>query len=68
MVIGARTEAQLADNLGAADDLAGAPLTAAEMDELNALSAVTLPYPYEMVWRACRPEERLDGNLWDRAR
>jgi aryl-alcohol dehydrogenase-like predicted oxidoreductase len=42
VIIGARTEAQLRDNLGAA----GWALTADQMALLDAASTVTLPYPY----------------------
>lgn len=42
VVIGARNEAQLRDNLGAV----GWTLTAEQMARLDAASAVTLPYPY----------------------
>jgi aryl-alcohol dehydrogenase-like predicted oxidoreductase len=42
LVVGARTEAQLADNLAAAD----LELTAGEMDRLDAVSAGRVPYPY----------------------
>ncbi len=42
VIIGARNEAQLRDNLGAA----GWALTAEQVARLDAASAVTLPYPY----------------------
>lgn len=42
VIIGARTEAQLRDNLGAA----GWSLSASQMTALDAASAVPLPYPY----------------------
>lgn len=42
VIIGARNEAQLRDNLGAV----GWALTAEQMARLDAASAVTLPYPY----------------------
>jgi aryl-alcohol dehydrogenase-like predicted oxidoreductase len=42
VIIGARTEAQLRDNLGAV----GWSLTAAQLAALDAASAVTLAYPY----------------------
>jgi aryl-alcohol dehydrogenase-like predicted oxidoreductase len=42
VIIGARNEAQLRDNLGAV----GWVLTAEQMARLDAASAVTLPYPY----------------------
>jgi len=42
VIIGARNEAQLCDNLGAV----GWTLTAEQMARLDAASAVTLPYPY----------------------
>jgi len=61
-IIGVRTEAQLADNLGAASTW---ELTQDEMDQLNALSHPETPYPYEMVWRlSAKGSERVDGNLW----
>jgi hypothetical protein len=42
VVIGARTDAQLQDNLGAADLV----LTAAEHSQLDTVSRPPLPYPY----------------------
>ncbi len=42
VIIGARTEAQLADNLAAAD----LELSAEELERLDAVSAQDLPYPY----------------------
>jgi aryl-alcohol dehydrogenase-like predicted oxidoreductase len=42
VIIGARNEAQLRDNLGAT----GWALTPAQVAQLDAASAVTLPYPY----------------------
>ena len=42
VIIGARTEAQLRDNLGAV----GWSLSAAQVAALDAASAVTLAYPY----------------------
>lgn len=42
VIIGARNEAQLRDNLGAV----GWSLTPAQIAQLDAASAVTLPYPY----------------------
>jgi aryl-alcohol dehydrogenase-like predicted oxidoreductase len=42
VIIGARTETQLRDNLGAV----GWALTPAQIAQLDAASAVTLPYPY----------------------
>ena len=47
VVIGAKTVAQLSDNLGALRF----ELTAAHMAKLDALSAEAPPYPYEMVTR-----------------
>ena len=41
VIIGARNEAQLRDNLGAV----GWALTPAQVAQLDAASAVTLPYP-----------------------
>lgn len=51
VIIGARDAAQLRDNLGAAGR---GPLPAEHAGRLTKLSAGELPYPYEMVWRACR--------------
>ena len=42
LIIGARNEEQLRENLGAL----GWNLTPAQMDKLDAASATTLPYPY----------------------
>jgi aryl-alcohol dehydrogenase-like predicted oxidoreductase len=42
VIIGARTEAQLRDNLGAV----GWSLTSAQVAQLDAASAVTPTYPY----------------------
>jgi diketogulonate reductase-like aldo/keto reductase len=42
VIVGARTEEQLADNLSAAD----LTLSAEEMDRLHKVSAQPLPYPY----------------------
>lgn len=47
VVLGAKNPAQLADNLGAAK----VKLTDAHMAKLDELSAVPLPYPWEMVFR-----------------
>jgi aryl-alcohol dehydrogenase-like predicted oxidoreductase len=47
VVIGAKSVAQLDDNLGAAR----LRLTDAHMATLDGLSALPPPYPYEMVWR-----------------
>ncbi|BFZ05483.1 hypothetical protein BsWGS_08522 [Bradybaena similaris] len=49
VIIGARTIAQLDDNLGAA---AGWSLSAEEMQQLDDVSAQPLTYPYEMVYKA----------------
>ncbi|XP_035696780.1 uncharacterized protein LOC118430178 [Branchiostoma floridae] len=49
VIIGVKTLQQLEDNMGAAD---GWELTQQQMDDLDAASAVEIPYPYEMVWRA----------------
>ncbi|KAI8489862.1 hypothetical protein Bbelb_324920 [Branchiostoma belcheri] len=49
VIIGVKTLQQLEDNMGAA---AGWELTQQQMDDLDAASAVEIPYPYEMVWRA----------------
>lgn len=64
VVIGARTPAQLEDNLGASS-ADGWELTDAEMTSLNEASMPSIPYPYEMVWRvSARGAPRQDGNLW----
>jgi aryl-alcohol dehydrogenase-like predicted oxidoreductase len=42
VIVGARTEDQLADNLAAAD----LPLSAEEVDRLDKVSAQPLPYPF----------------------
>lgn len=47
VVIGARNEEQLRDNLGAV----GWSLSAAQVARLDAASAVTPPYPYYLYWR-----------------
>ena len=60
VIIGARTPAQLADNLGAV----GWTLDDADMAELCEKSAPAVPYPYEMVWRCSTKGERLDGNMF----
>lgn len=61
VIIGARTLAQLKDNLGASTFI----LTEAEMVQLNEKSAGPIPYPYEMVWRtSARGGARLDDNLF----
>lgn len=46
-IIGARTPAQLTDNLGALD----VEFDAAHLDRLNAASAVALPFPHNMLAR-----------------
>lgn len=46
VLVGARDEQQLRDNLGAA----GWSLTAAQVERLDAASAVTPPYPYYPYW------------------
>lgn len=48
VVIGPKTPAQLAENMHA---LTIAPLTAAQVAALDALSDVPVPYPYEMIKR-----------------
>ncbi|MFW6215359.1 MAG: aldo/keto reductase [Alkalispirochaetaceae bacterium] len=50
IVLGVRTEEQLEDNLGALDW----ELYAQEADELDAASAVPLPYPYRILQDAAR--------------
>lgn len=61
VLIGPRTMDQMLDCLNAAQWA----MTADEMKSVTEASAVPIPYPYEMVWRACRPPAgRLDGNLW----
>lgn len=47
MIIGARTEAQLRDNLGAV----GWSLSPDQVARLDAASAVTPAYPYYPYWR-----------------
>ena len=42
-------------------------LSEEEMAQLCDLSAIAVPYPYEMVWRCSRPAHgQLDGKLWPR--
>merc|ERR1712150_27594 len=48
VVIGCKKISQLDDNLAAGGDW---KLTKEEMEELDAVSAPEIPYPYEMVWR-----------------
>jgi aryl-alcohol dehydrogenase-like predicted oxidoreductase len=52
VIVGARTEEQLADNLAAAD----LELTAADMERLDQVSAQPLPYPF---WHHLNVSERL---------
>ncbi|XP_078697297.1 1-deoxyxylulose-5-phosphate synthase YajO-like [Branchiostoma floridae x Branchiostoma belcheri] len=49
VIIGVKTLQQLEDNMGAA---AGWELTQQQMADLDAASAVEIPYPYSLVWRA----------------
>ncbi|XP_019619639.1 PREDICTED: uncharacterized protein LOC109466368 [Branchiostoma belcheri] len=55
VIIGAKTLQQLEDNMGAA---AGWELTQQQMADLDAASAVEIPYPYEQVWRANKAQGR----------
>src|SRR3954464_2571899 len=52
LIVGARTEQQLADNLAAAD----LKLAAADLDRLDAVSAQPLPYPF---WHHLNARDRL---------
>jgi aryl-alcohol dehydrogenase-like predicted oxidoreductase len=52
VIVGARTEEQLADNLAAAD----LKLSAADIDRLDAVSAQPLPYPF---WHHLNASDRL---------
>jgi|tagenome__1003787_1003787.scaffolds.fasta_scaffold20834842_1 aryl-alcohol dehydrogenase-like predicted oxidoreductase len=52
LIVGARTEEQLADNLAAAD----LKLSAADIDRLDAVSAQPLPYPF---WHHLNAGDRL---------
>jgi diketogulonate reductase-like aldo/keto reductase len=52
LIVGARTEDQLADNLAAAD----LTLSAEEVDRLDKVSAPPLPYPY---WHHLNASDRL---------
>jgi diketogulonate reductase-like aldo/keto reductase len=52
VIVGARTEEQLADNLAAAD----LTLSAEEVDRLDKVSAQPLPYPY---WHHLNASDRL---------
>jgi aryl-alcohol dehydrogenase-like predicted oxidoreductase len=52
LIVGARTEEQLADNLAAAD----LKLAAADLDRLDAVSAQPLPYPF---WHHLNARDRL---------
>ena len=54
VIVGARTEEQLADNLAAAD----LELTAADMERLDQVSAQPLPYPF---WHHLNVAERLSA-------
>ena len=49
-IIGARTVAQLEDNLGAV----AFGLSGEQMDRLDAASALTLPYPYDFIANATK--------------
>jgi aryl-alcohol dehydrogenase-like predicted oxidoreductase len=60
VIIGARTPAQLADNLGAV----GWTLDDADMAVLCDKSAPAVPYPYEMVWRCSTKGDRFDGTMF----
>lgn len=70
VIIGARTYEQFEDNMRAIDFA----LNDEQMLQLCKLSAVEIPYPYEMVWRAQRGDHgRLDEHapppgLWPRAK
>jgi diketogulonate reductase-like aldo/keto reductase len=52
VIVGARTEEQLADNLAAAD----LRLSAEELERLDEVSAQPLPYPY---WHHLNASDRL---------
>jgi hypothetical protein len=52
VIVGARTEDQLADNLAAAD----LKLAAADIERLDKVSAQPLPYPF---WHHLNAEDRL---------
>jgi aryl-alcohol dehydrogenase-like predicted oxidoreductase len=54
VIVGARTEDQLADNLASAD----LTLSAEEMDRLNKVSAQPLPYPF---WHHLNASDRLSS-------
>src|SRR4051812_40582864 len=54
LIVGARTEEQLADNLAAAD----LKLAAADLDRLDAVSAQPLPYPF---WHHLNAGDRLSA-------
>jgi aryl-alcohol dehydrogenase-like predicted oxidoreductase len=57
LIVGARTEDQLADNLAAAD----LEPAAADIDRLDAVSAQALPYPF---WHHLNARDRLSpGDL-----
>merc|ERR1719213_946264 len=59
IIIGARTMAHLDDNCTAACF----ELSEQDMTNLCELSRVDIPYPYEMIWRACRGSAgRLDDQ------
>lgn len=70
VIIGARNTAQFEDNMRAD----GIELSEEEMASLCQLSAVTISYPYEMIWRAQRgnhgrlDEQRTAPGLWPRAK
>jgi len=54
VIIGVRSVSQLEDNMGAI----GWELSQEHMDELDAISAPELPYPYEMIFRANADRKR----------
>jgi diketogulonate reductase-like aldo/keto reductase len=54
VIVGARTEEQLADNLAAAD----LQLAAADIERLDKVSAQPLPYPF---WHHLNAKDRLSS-------
>eukprot|EP00051_Salpingoeca_urceolata_P015024 m.192292 g.192292 ORF g.192292 m.192292 type:complete len:364 (+) comp18265_c1_seq1:228-1319(+) len=60
VVIGAKKISQLEDNCGAGGEW---ELSAAQLQKLNDVSALDIPYPYEMVWRCQGARKRSFDTL-----